>query len=283
MSTYEEEYASILSDTEEETITFSNILSYEVMKDEHEEGYVKDKEVYLGKIGRIVQGESNSNMITFSMDRYFDSVDLYGKEIVFLYQPPIKSIKKEVFVDYASNIEISDNKLKFRWVLSSGVTAESGKVKAAIQFIGTDEFGNPYSLKTTSFSFEVDESLNATDMKVTVTNDWFTEIESRLKTLETGGVVVTTNTNYEELNNIPLLAGKKIMGSKSLEDYGIAALSHEHSNYTTSTKVNELIDAKLKNSTFVKEDDFGTSVDDYLASEEEALSLRIDELINNRT
>lgn len=51
------------------------------MKDEHQIIKITEKTPLLNNIGKIVTGDTNSNILTFEINRYYDGVDLYTKLI----------------------------------------------------------------------------------------------------------------------------------------------------------------------------------------------------------
>ena len=60
--------------------------TYTTMNDEHELVKITEKNVTVGDIGKIVQGEINSQEIEFSIPRFYDNVDLLDKDFYILYQ-----------------------------------------------------------------------------------------------------------------------------------------------------------------------------------------------------
>ena len=248
--TYQAELDAILAS--ESMIQDEDSHKYSYMTDEHETITIQEKNVNIGDIGKILKGESNSTMLTFAIDRFYDGVDLYGKSITIICER-LGLLKKDCFTEDVTNIEYSSSTLKFSWVLSEKVTYKAGIISAAVQFTGRDETGKIYALKTSPFALMVEDTLDGTDMDITVSNDWFTSIESRLNTLENAAGLGDAQiiTDYTQLTNLPMINGIKVTSAKSLDDYGIAAKNHSHneyanrththSNYTTTDKVEEII------------------------------------------
>lgn len=175
------------------------IIKTSPMVDEHTIIKIIEKSPNLQNIGKIVAGDTNSNILTFEMNRYYDNVDLRTKDIRF-----IVSNSNGVFMEKAVNLQYNDTLIRFSWVLSYAVTQKSGNVSAAIEIFGTENNAN-YSLKTTPFSIKVENSIDATDITVIPPENWFVDVETRLTALENGVVTeglaeaVASNMVYEDL------------------------------------------------------------------------------------
>ena len=174
-----------------------HIIKTSPMIDEHTIIKITEKTPALQNIGKIVAGDTNSNILTFEMNRFYDNVDLKTKDIRF-----IVSNTNGIFMEKAVNLQYNDNLIRFSWVLSYAVTYKSGTVNAAIEIFGTENSAN-YSLKTTPFTLKVENSLDATDITVTPPENWFVDFENRLTVLEQGIITdelveaVANNMSYE--------------------------------------------------------------------------------------
>ena len=157
-----------------------HIIKKSSMVDEHQLIKITEKTPVLQNIGKIVCGDVNSNILTFEINRYYDGVDLYTKNIKFI-------VKNElgIFTEDAVNLQYNSELLRFSWILSDSVTYKSGSVTAAIIFLGT-ESGNNYALKTVPFTIKIDVSLDFLDVQPPEKN-WFIDIEARLLDLENNG------------------------------------------------------------------------------------------------
>lgn len=151
------------------------------MIDEHQIIKITEKTPELKNIGKIVMGDTYSNILTFEINRYYDNVDLLTKNIKFI-------VKNELgtFTEDSVNTQYNDELLRFSWILSDSVTYKSGNVNAAIIFIGTESDRN-YALKTVPFVLKIDNSLEFLDIEPPY-KDWFIDIEARLfELVENGG------------------------------------------------------------------------------------------------
>lgn len=147
------------------------------MQDEHQVIKIIEKTPEIKNIGKIVCGDTNSNILTFEINRYYDNVDLLTKNIKFI-------VKNELgtFTEDAVNLQYNNELLRFSWILSDSVTYKSGTVTAAIVFLGTESDRN-YALKTIPFVLKIDNSLDFLDIEPPHEN-WFVDIEARLYKLE---------------------------------------------------------------------------------------------------
>ncbi len=168
-------------DSEGHIIKTSNML------DEHQIIKITEKTPVLQNIGKIVMGDVNSNILTFEMNRYYDGVDLYTKDIKFI-------VKNELgtFTENAVNLQYNNELIRFSWILSDSVTFKSGNVDAAIMFIGI-ESGCNYALKTIPFSIKIEKTLDSLEQAPPY-KDWFVDIETRIYNLENNDI---GNENFE--------------------------------------------------------------------------------------
>lgn len=151
------------------------------MEDEHQIVRITEKVPEIKNIGKIVCGDTYSNIITFEINRYYDNVDLLTKNVKFI-------VKNELgtFTEDSVNTQYNDELLRFSWILSDSVTCKSGNVSVAIIFLGTESDRN-YALKTIPFVLKIDNSLDFLDVEPPNRN-WFTDIEIKLAALEKNNV-----------------------------------------------------------------------------------------------
>lgn len=92
-----------------------------------------------------VTKDSRSRLITFTMKRYIDNID------ISLKTPCIKYILPngiEGGYSFVCNKKITDTSLQFSWLLDSAVTSLVGKVEFALEFIGYNEKDEFYCWNT---------------------------------------------------------------------------------------------------------------------------------------
>lgn len=192
------------------------IIKTSPMIDEHSIIKITEKTPNLTNIGKIVQGDENSNILQFEMNRYYDGIDLLNKDIAFIISNSLG-----VFMEKAVNLMYNEESIRFSWVLSNSVTNKSGTVTVAIEFFGSEN-GTPYALKTTPFSFNVEYSLDISDITFTPYYDWFTDFESRLRDME-------ENLGTEDLT-------KKVLDNLSYEVEDIDFKGYNDGNKETSSE-----------------------------------------------
>ena len=153
-------------------------MTYATMKDEHELVKITEKNVTVGDIGKIVQGESNSQEVEFSIPRYYDNVDLLDKKFNILYQT-----KGGIFKVEAIDVAYNDEEIRFNWLMDENATMYPGKIVATVKIEGKDEQDKDYVMKTMNFSVNVEEALCEYGADG-VYRTWATDIESRIENLE---------------------------------------------------------------------------------------------------
>lgn len=152
MSDYVSEMNNILNSDSFNT----NYEIYNSMVDDDEEILITDRDVAIKNIGTIVKGDSNSQILTFKINRYYEGVDLSTKNINFIYS---LLGQKNINYETAINVKVEDNSIVFCWLLSSNVTVSDGTIKALIQFSGEDELNKTYILKTKTFQFKIENGI----------------------------------------------------------------------------------------------------------------------------
>lgn len=141
------------------------------MLDEHSIATIIEKTVDVSDIGEFIIGESNSSIITFRMNRYYDGVDLLDKTIKIMYRNSNGIYESDVV-----NIKYTSNSLKFSWIVPHDAT-KTKKLLAYVCFVS-----NGYLWKTRTFTITVDQSFDVGDSEPT--QNWFVNIESKLTKIE---------------------------------------------------------------------------------------------------
>lgn len=214
------------------------------MVDEHSIIKITEKVPDAKNIGKIICGETNSNILTFEMNRFYDNVDMISKNIKFIIKTPSFS-----FDDYASNVQHNANLIRFSWVVPYSATQEAGNVNVAIEF-----FDDSYSLKTMPFIIKVDKSINSEETQLEVPANWYISIESRILQLEN-----KTNENIADvvedyMNEHPVQA----VSDEHITEVAVASFGSDDFNTAVDTQVNAYLDEKEIN----KRVDTGMSTSD---------------------
>lgn len=137
-----------------------------------------DKTPTVGNIGKIVRGDTNSNIITFEIPRYHDGEDLKDKSIRVIISSSIG-----VYTEDAYDIKYSNNLIRFCWLLSSADTTH-GNIKVAIEVYGISSSEREYSLHTLPFELEIVDGLRATDSVIEIPEDWFSVVDGKIGQLQ---------------------------------------------------------------------------------------------------
>ena len=148
------------------------------MIDEHQIISISEKTPTPQNIGKIVRGDTNSNILTFEMNRYYDGIDLSDKVIKIL----VNNNVDHIFVEDAVNLQTTDELIRFAWVMSLAATQRKGTIKAAIEIYG-EEDDKEYVFKTLPFSITIQDTLDTSDIPMPYP-DWLVLMDMRVTALE---------------------------------------------------------------------------------------------------
>lgn len=117
-----------------------------------------------------VTGDEMAEIVYFTIDRYFDSIDLANKDISIAIQWSAKNAQKEIISGISKNfgkdIESIPGKIIFGWPISHELTETAGTIKFAVRFYTIEDIDNQgnraftYSFTTLPAEISVQESLN---------------------------------------------------------------------------------------------------------------------------
>lgn len=132
----------------------------------------------------VVSMDNNSQIISFTIDRYFDGVDLLNKVIAIKYINALNESDRT----FAVNVSNTDNKITFGWLIDSKVTKKNGYVRFAIEFLGYLDSGEFYCWSTKPSQIEVSEGLYVDDSIEQPTPSWLQswqiQADNNLKSME---------------------------------------------------------------------------------------------------
>lgn len=137
-----------------------NSTNYKDMVDEHEPFIISNREIIKPTlIDFVVTQDTNSQLASFTMQRYFDGIDLSQKTIC------IKFFNANGEGDRAAcvNVITTDTTLNFCWLIDGKVTVAAGQVQFQIEFIGYDSHDKFYCWQTTPQTFDVVPGLQVDD------------------------------------------------------------------------------------------------------------------------
>ncbi len=90
-------------------------------------------------IDLVVQEDTNSRILTFEMDRYFDAVDLSSKTIQIDFKLPAdEDNNRPTGNQPITNLNVDDNTFSFDWLIESAATTQSGELEVAIDITTID-------------------------------------------------------------------------------------------------------------------------------------------------
>ena len=138
-----------------------------------------------------ISQEDKAQYIPFEMPRYFDGMDL-SKAVLRIY-----FVNKEGNGGFSQpvNVQYSDTKIRFGWLVDQNVTAIAGKVSFEIHANGTNSRNEPYTWKTRpSHDINILESLSyealANPGESWITS-FFEDIDSRIETAQSAASEAT--------------------------------------------------------------------------------------------
>lgn len=112
-----------------------------------------------------VAGDDMCEIITFTVDRYFDYVDLATANICIQWSTPAGEGISHIGL---KDLETISGKIRFGWPLTNELTANPGPITFAVRFFIKDEEDNfVYLLNTLSASFIIRQGLNITNPDIT--------------------------------------------------------------------------------------------------------------------
>lgn len=98
----------------------------------------------FAKNGVAVKGDELAEIVYFSIDRYFDLMDLFDKEILIQWELPNGDSGYSAVINKTRNY--IKNKVVFGWPITSELTAQTGNVKFSVRFYSStaDDQGKEY-------------------------------------------------------------------------------------------------------------------------------------------
>ena len=146
---------TILPATEELFVIDANTRQINIPK-----SITKDKTWVPG-----IQGDDIAEILYFSIDRYFDAMDLAEMDIIIQWQPE-NSSSGLLAATYKKSLTLQPGKIVFGWPLTSEITASAGKVKFSVRFYRrelnktTNQMELIYSFSTSTAEITIQPGLN---------------------------------------------------------------------------------------------------------------------------
>jgi hypothetical protein len=132
------------------------------------------------KNGIGVQGDDLAEIVYFTIDRFFDAIDLNNTEIYIEWETPknkttgqaVKSVSEPYLqiIDKVVENDEQKDKLVFGWAISEAITKDSGTLKFAVRFLQrNDENKIVYSFNTLTAQVTIHPNLG-TDIMAAIPN-----------------------------------------------------------------------------------------------------------------
>lgn len=117
-----------------------------------------------------VQGDEMAEVVYFTIDRYFDAIDLANEDIKIIIQWEARDRNKQPIVgispNYGKDIETIPGKIIFGWPIYSELTQTAGNIKFAVRFFSFGEAAEDglntltYSLATLPAELSIGSTIN---------------------------------------------------------------------------------------------------------------------------
>jgi hypothetical protein len=150
----------------------------------------------------VVCGDSQSQIISFKLDRYYNNIDHSLKKFAIKYSNPKNETDRADIV----NKIVTDDTITFGWLIDNKVTCKEGYVKFAIEVLGYEN-GKFYCWSTRPAQFEVEQGLNVegtiTQPLPSIIQSWDLEKEAFLQEV----LKNNTNVTYSTTTPIPSTLG----------------------------------------------------------------------------
>lgn len=113
----------------------------------------------FSKNGIGVQGDHLAEIIYFSIDRYFDTTDLYDKEVFIQWESPVG---QGLSLAINKSLTFAPGKVVFGWPLGGDITSQAGNVKFSVRFYEHDEQNKElnFSFSTLTATVKVNSALD---------------------------------------------------------------------------------------------------------------------------
>lgn len=158
----------------------------------------------------LVQGDKNSRIIHFVMNRYFDGIDLSEKDILINY----KNAESKTGFDTVTNLKITEESIEFEWLINSEITVQEGEVSIQVDICQYDELGDViYRYQTLPCELLIEKTLISNgDAEPT---DYYLDIKFLN---EHSDPVIFTGMKS---SNIPIKVDSRIIVMPALEDIAV--------------------------------------------------------------
>lgn len=169
-----------------------------------------------------VEGEANSQYILFERERYADSIDLNDKLIQIHYEREDGVGGNSVPV----NVEISDEHIRFGWIIPPKAVAIDGILKVMPFVYGVSPTGDTYILKDLYIEYVVHEGLAVSGGIEEPDEDWYLQFLSRMEKFVSEAKTSETNAKISE-DNAKASENQAIQSAEEAKQYAENISIHE--------------------------------------------------------
>lgn len=117
----------------------------------------------FARYGVGVQGDEIAEILYFSIDRYFDAMDLAEMDIIVQWKhSEDKDNVSNLSATYKKSLTLQPGKIVFGWPISSEITERSGNIQFSIRFYRRDEQSKEliYSFSTLTATIKIQSGLD---------------------------------------------------------------------------------------------------------------------------
>lgn len=115
----------------------------------------------FAKYGVGVQGDEIAEILYFSIDRYFDAMDLADMDIIVQWKHSSDNdLVSNLSATYKKSLTLQPGKIVFGWPITSEVTERSGNINFSIRFYRREENALIYSFSTLPATIKIQAGLD---------------------------------------------------------------------------------------------------------------------------
>ena len=166
------------------------------MQDEHSIITIEKRDILLDKNeNMVIEGDNDSQLITFQIDRYQDGVDISKKIITIKY---INALGNGYRANAVNKI-IDDTTVTFSWLISMCATAATGNVKFAIEIIGDVRNNDYYIWQTLPAIIPVKAGIGITGFDEEESPDWYNTLLNQIQFLSDKVDTIDNSIDWSEV------------------------------------------------------------------------------------
>ena len=229
----------VVASAEESFQKSNKYLWYDEYFDDEYSIIDKQKNITISPNQINLTQEENSQVIPFQLDRFYDGMDLMKMFITVYYVNKDGQEAERPVV----NVNYSESKIRFYWLLDGSATALAGKLKLEIRAVGQNEKGEKYRWCTrTNEEITILESLSGNGI-IEPGEGWNTYLELiNEKVLQAQAASDEAKAAAEEVSQAITEVDNKIANaSTTIYNQVLAAISSTLLNFYTKEEVDSIL------------------------------------------